>query len=48
MNQMGLGLQLMLYGLIGVFTVLIAYFVMIKALVRLFPYKPEEKESEIG
>ena len=46
MEQFNLGVQLMIYGLIGVFTVLVVYFVMIKALVRLFPYKPEEKESE--
>jgi hypothetical protein len=47
MEQFNLGVQLMAYGLTGVFTVLIVYFVMIKALVWLFPYKPEEKESEM-
>lgn len=48
MDQFGLGLQLMLYGLIGVFTVLIVYFVMIKVLVQIFPYKSEEKPSSVS
>jgi len=44
--MMSLGLQLMVYGLAGVFTVLIVFFFVSKALVYLFPYKPGEKKQE--
>ena len=43
MAQFGLGLQLMAYGLIGVFMVLIVFFGMIKALIKLFPARDDEE-----
>ncbi|NLK72395.1 MAG: OadG family protein [Clostridiales bacterium] len=43
MSDMDLGLQLMAYGLAGVFTVLVLFYLGIKLLVKLFPYKEEEK-----
>lgn len=42
MDKLGLGIQLMMYGLTGVFTVLIMFYGMIVGLMKLFPYKPEE------
>jgi len=39
MNELSLGLELMAYGLTGVFAVLIMFFGIIKLLVKLFPYK---------
>ena len=45
MAQLGLGLQLMVYGLIGVFMVLIVFFGMIKALIKLFPARDDEEQK---
>ncbi len=42
MDKLGLGIQLMMYGLAGVFTVLILFYGMITGLMKLFPYKPEK------
>jgi len=39
---MELGLKLMGYGLLGVFTTLIIFMIVIKLLTAFFPYKPEE------
>jgi hypothetical protein len=46
MNQIGLGLQVMMYGLAGVFSCLIIFFITIKALLFLFPDKPEAKNAD--
>ncbi len=45
MNELKLGLELMLYGLIGVFVVLILFFFVIKLLTTVFPYKEEKKDN---
>jgi Na+-transporting methylmalonyl-CoA/oxaloacetate decarboxylase gamma subunit len=45
--MMSLGLQLMVYGLAGVFTVLIVFFFVSKALVYLFPYRAKEEKQEL-
>jgi Na+-transporting methylmalonyl-CoA/oxaloacetate decarboxylase gamma subunit len=45
MSDISLGLQLMQYGLAGVFLVLILFYFMIKALMKLFPYQPENEEK---
>ena len=42
MDKLGLGIQLMLYGLAGVFTVLVLFYAMIVGLMKMFPYKPED------
>ena len=47
MNQFSLGLQLMVYGLIGVFAVLIVSYLTIRLMVALFPEKATE-ETEHG
>lgn len=39
MDNVTLGLQLMAYGLIGVFMVLILFYAVIKLLLKLFPLK---------
>lgn len=39
MSDISLGLQLMGYGLIGVFTVLILFYFTIQLLMKLFPHK---------
>jgi tetrahydromethanopterin S-methyltransferase subunit E len=39
MTEMGLALMLMGYGLIGVFTVLIVFYIVIKLLMKVFPEK---------
>ena len=36
------GLLVTLGGMLGVFTVLIVFFFIIKLLIKVFPYKPEE------
>ncbi len=41
MDEFGLGLELMAYGLTGVFVVLILFFIVIKLLLIVFPYKGE-------
>jgi len=46
-NQFSLGLQLMVYGLIGVFAVLIVSYLTIRLMVALFPEKATE-ETEHG
>jgi hypothetical protein len=45
MNQIGLGFQVMGYGLAGVFSCLIIFFVTIKALLFLFPDKSEDEKT---
>lgn len=39
MDNVNLGLQLMGYGLTGVFMVLILFYIVIKLLLKLFPLK---------
>ena len=46
MTEFQMGLELMLYGLAGVFVVLILFFVVIKLLVAIFPYKEEKKSDQ--
>ncbi len=46
MDQIGLGVELMGYGLAGVFSFLIIFFFLIKALLYLFPEKSGQKEDE--
>lgn len=46
MNDISLGLQLMVYGLAGVFLVLILFYVMIMLMMKIFPYRPESEENE--
>ncbi len=41
-SNMEKGVLVMLGGMLGVFIVLIIFFFLIKLLVKLFPYKPEE------
>lgn len=43
MHEFSLGLQLMGMGLVGVFSVLIIFYLTIKALMFLFPYKESEQ-----
>ena len=43
MNELGLGIELMMYGLTGVFVVLIMFYFVIKLLLKVFPYKEETK-----
>ena len=43
MSDINLALQLMLYGLAGVFLTLILFYVAIRLLTKLFPYKEEQK-----
>ncbi|MBZ4646339.1 MAG: hypothetical protein PWR27_1297 [Petroclostridium sp.] len=45
MDQINLGLQLMGYGLAGVFLVLILFYAVIRLLVKIFPYNPEEEQD---
>jgi Na+-transporting methylmalonyl-CoA/oxaloacetate decarboxylase gamma subunit len=42
MSEFYLGLELMGYGLAGVFIVLILFFIVIKMLIKIFPYKEEQ------
>lgn len=42
MSDISLGLQLMEYGLAGVFLVLILFYILIIFLMKIFPYHPEE------
>ena len=44
MSDIMMGLQLMGYGLAGVFLVLILFYGIIRLMVKLFPYKPEEEK----
>lgn len=41
-----MGLQLMGYGLAGVFLVLILFYGMIQLMMKVFPYHPENEETE--
>lgn len=43
MNTLALGIELMGYGLLGVFSTLIAFILMILALTKLFPHKDEDQ-----
>ena len=43
MNVMELGVQLMGYGLLGVFTTLISFIIIIKLLTAIFPYNSGDK-----
>jgi len=45
MDDIFLGIQLMEYGLAGVFLVLILFYVMIIVMMKVLPYKPENKED---
>lgn len=44
MSELSLALELMVYGLLGVFGVLILFYLLIVAINKVFPYK-EEKEN---
>jgi hypothetical protein len=46
MSEISMGLQLMGYGLIGVFLVLILFYAMILLMMKIFPYRPESDEAE--
>jgi Na+-transporting methylmalonyl-CoA/oxaloacetate decarboxylase gamma subunit len=46
MDQIGIGIEVMGYGLAGVFSFLIIFFFTIKALLFLFPDKSEEEKSD--
>ncbi|NLO39492.1 MAG: OadG family protein [Ruminiclostridium sp.] len=45
MSDISLGLQLMGYGLVGVFVVLILFYFMILLMMKVFPYRPENEEQ---
>ncbi|MDR2933260.1 MAG: OadG family protein [Oscillospiraceae bacterium] len=45
MNDMQLGFQLMGYGLLGVFSVLIIFMIVIKLLTVIFPAEKESKDQ---
>jgi Na+-transporting methylmalonyl-CoA/oxaloacetate decarboxylase gamma subunit len=45
MTDIFLGLQLMEYGLGGVFLVLILFYAMIAVMMKVLPYKDENKEN---
>lgn len=38
-----MGFYLMLYGLAGVFSALILFFILIKVMMKAFPYKEDKK-----
>jgi len=44
MNDISLGYQVMVYGLAGVFLVLILFYALIGVLMKLFPYHPEKED----
>jgi Na+-transporting methylmalonyl-CoA/oxaloacetate decarboxylase gamma subunit len=46
MSEISMGLQLMGYGLAGVFLVLILFYVMILLMMKIFPYRPESDETD--
>ena len=41
-----LGVELMLYGLAGVFTTLILFILMITGLTKIFPHKEDDSNKE--
>lgn len=43
MDELMLGVELMVFGLIGVFTVLILFYLMVVIITKLFPYKEENQ-----
>jgi hypothetical protein len=43
MNDINLGIQLMGFGILGTFTVLILFYFIIKILMKVFPYKSDEQ-----
>lgn len=43
MDELMLGVELMVFGLIGVFTVLILFYLMVVIIIKLFPYKEENQ-----
>ena len=47
MTHMQLGVALMGYGLIGVFSVLLLFILLIKLLTTIFPHKKETPEDSI-
>lgn len=46
MNDIALGMQLMQYGLSGVFLVLILFYAIIALLMKALPYNPKNDENE--
>lgn len=46
MSEISMGLQLMGYGLTGVFLVLILFYAMILLMMKIFPHRPESDEAE--
>jgi len=46
MDDIVLGVQLMEYGLSGVFLVLILFYAVITLMMKALPYKPENDENE--
>ncbi|MBP7175946.1 MAG: OadG family protein [Thermoclostridium sp.] len=46
MSEISMGLQLMAYGLAGVFVVLILFYFMIMLMMKIFPYRAENEETE--
>ncbi|NLX77070.1 MAG: hypothetical protein GXZ01_06850 [Clostridiaceae bacterium] len=45
MNDIYLGLELMKYGLLGTFSVIILFYVIILILMKIFPYRNEENNN---
>jgi len=46
MNDIFLGIQLLEYGLSGVFLVLILFYAVITLMMKILPYKPENEENK--
>jgi len=46
MGEIYLGVKLMEYGLLGTFSVIVLFYVIIMALMKIFPYKNEENSNE--
>lgn len=42
MSDISLGLKLMVYGLLGTFSVIILFYIVILILMKIFPYRDEE------
>jgi len=45
MSDISLGIKLMEYGLLGTFSVIILFYVIILILMKIFPYRDEERND---
>ncbi|NLM10984.1 MAG: hypothetical protein GX213_09500 [Clostridiaceae bacterium] len=45
MSDIALGLELMKYGLLGTFSVIVLFYLMITILMKIFPYRNEENDN---